>query len=72
MSVGKMVFDEMTWRRRYLSFFRSDDDGDVVAPPVDHELVPLAVDDGHVGNDLHRSSPEVQGHFNPVGKNRDL
>ncbi len=49
----------------YLSLLGPDGDCDVVASPVDDELVPLAVHDGGVGDDLHGTGTEIQSHFNP-------
>ena len=49
----------------YLSFLRPDGDRDVVASPVDDELVPLAVHDGGVGDDLHGTGAEIQSNLDP-------
>ena len=50
----------------HLSFLRSDDDSDVVSSPVNDQLLPLAIGDRVVGQDLHRASAKVQSHLNSV------
>ncbi len=48
-----------------LSLLWPDGNRDVVASSVDDELVPLAVHDGGVGDDLHGAGTEIQSDLNP-------